>query len=121
MKKVKMIDVYNSVASFNTLLEMKMPVKTSAKILGLVQEVNNHLKEAEKIRTDLVEKYGKKGKDGVSIVPDSKKQTFIDELNKLMLEKEVEIRSDLLTYEDFDAGFEISPSQLSLISYLIKD
>lgn len=121
MKKVKMIDVYNSVAAFNTLLEMKMPVKTSAKILALVQEVNMHLKDAEKLRTDLVEKYGKKGKDGVSIVPDSKKQAFIDELNEMMLGKDIEIKSDLLTYEDFDAEFEISPSQLSLISYLIKD
>lgn len=121
MKKVKMIEVYNSVASFNTLLEMKMPVKTSAKILSLVQEINMHLKDAEKVRTDLVEKYGKKGKDGTFIVPDSKKEVFIQELNEIMLEKDVELRSDLLTYEDFDGDFEISPSQLSLIRYLIKD
>ena len=121
MKKVKMIDIYNSVSSFNSLLEMKMPVKTSAKILSLVQEVNNHLKDAEKIRTDLVEKYGKKNKEGVLIVPDSKKQEFINELNSLMLEKDVEIVSELLSYSDFETDFSISPSQLSLIKYLIKD
>lgn len=121
MKKVKLIDVYNSVGSFNTLLETQMPVKTSTKILALIQEINIHLKEAEKIRTDLVEKYGKKSKNGPSIVPDSKKDAFIKELNELLLNKEVDIFSELLSTDDFNFNFSITPSQLSLIKFLIKD
>jgi len=120
MKTVKMIDVYNSVTALNVILEMKLPLKTSIKILGLVQELNNHLKSAEKIRLDLVEKYGKKDKSGTLIVPDSKKQLFIDDLNKILFETEVNISSELLEIDDFDQNFQMSPSQLSLINYLIK-
>lgn len=120
MKTVKMIEVYNSVSVMNTLLEMKMPVKTSIKLLALIQELNNSLKEAEKIRSELVEKYGKKDKSGSVSVPESKKKEFIDELNEVLFSKDVEIKSPLLSFSDFDPSFQISPTQLSLISYLIQ-
>lgn len=120
MKTVKMIDVYNSVTSLNVILEMKLPLKTSVKILALVQELNEHLRGAEKIRLDLVEKYGKKDKNGTSIVPDSKKQLFIDDLNKALFNTEINLIAELLEIDDFDQNFQMTPSQLSLIKYLIK-
>lgn len=121
MKKVKLIEVYNCISTFNSLLETQMPVKTSTKILTLVQEINNHLKDAEKQRTELIDKYGKKAKTGESVVPESKKQAFLDDLNNNVMNKEVEIFSELLSINDFSENFSITPSQLSLIKFLIKD
>jgi len=114
-----MIDVYNSVTSLNVLLELKMPVKTSIKIVQLIQELNEHLKTAEKLRMDLISKYGKKNKEGNLAVPDSKKDQFLAELNKVLFETEVNITNETLKLADFDENFEISPLQLSFIKYLI--
>ena len=100
---------------------MKMPVKTSVKVVSLIKELNAFLKEAENFRTELVEKYGKKDKEGNITVPNSKKEQFIQDLNEKMFSKEVEIKSELISYEDFDENFKITPGELGLISYLIKN
>lgn len=121
MKKVKMIDVYNSVGALNKLLEMKMAVKTSMKVVNIVKEINLHLAEAEKSRNALLQKHGRKDKEGVYNVPDSKKEKFVEELNANLLGTEVEIRSDLLKEQDFDANFSITPAELSSISFLIEE
>lgn len=120
MKKVKMIEVYNSVSALNKILEMKMPVKTSMKFVSIIKEINLHLAEAEKIRNNLLEKHGKKDKTGGYNVPDSKKKDFINELNTTLLETEVEIRSELLTNNDFDDSFSISPGDLSLMQFVMQ-
>jgi hypothetical protein len=121
MKKVKMIDVYNSVGALNKLLEMKMAVKTSMKVVNIVKEINLHLAEAEKLRNNLLQKHGRKDKEGTYNVPDSKKEKFIEELNENLLGTEVEIRSDLLKEQDFDVNFSITPAELSSISFLLEE
>ena len=121
MKKVKMIDVYNSVGALNKLLEMKMAVKTSMKVVNIVKEINLHLAEAEKLRNNLLQKHGRKDKEGTYNVPDSKKEKFMEELNSTLFEKEVELYSPLLKIEDFDEKFLISASDFSMISYLVEE
>jgi hypothetical protein len=121
MKKVKMIELYNSVGTLNKVLEEKMPLKTTTKIHSLIKEINNHLKNSESTRTELLQKHGRKNKNGEYNVPDSKKEKFMEELNSTLFEKEVELYSPLLKIEDFDEKFLISASDFSMISYLVEE
>lgn len=121
MKKVKMIELYNSVGTLNKILEEKMPLKTTTKIHSLIKEINTHLKNSESVRTELLEKYGKKNKNGEYNVPDNKKEAFMDELNTTLFQKEIELYSPLLKVEDFNENFLISASDFSLISYLVEE
>jgi exonuclease VII small subunit len=119
MKKVKMIDIYSSVSTINSILELKMSIDTSKKLVDLIKEINEHLQVAEKTRNELLEKYGKKTPKGEYNIPDNKKKQFTEDLNKYLFDTEVSIYSPLLKKQDFDRNFTISPSDLTLISYLM--
>lgn len=118
MKKVKISEIYSSVPVLNMILQMQLPAKVSMKIVSLVTELNKHLQEAEEFRVSLVEKHGKKNKEGNVVVPENKKSEFIEQFNDF-LEKDVQIFSDLIQISDFGDDFKIAPGQLSSIQYLI--
>ena len=75
--KVKLIDIYSSVAALNKLMEQPLPAKVSFRLMKLLNAVNEEVKMIEEQRMKLVKKHAE---DGVTVAQDEsgKKLVLID-------------------------------------------
>lgn len=89
-----------------SLLTKDLPAKTAYKLMKLVRVLNNEVETFEKIKTSLIEKFGKKKEDGTLDIDDKgtialeDSDGFYSEFNTL-IESEVEINDISISVDDF--------------------
>ncbi len=72
--------------SIGVLLNAKLPIATSYRVLKMAKRLNDELKTAEKVRSRLVDKYGEAQPDGSTTVPAAKLASFRAEYDELIAE-----------------------------------
>jgi hypothetical protein len=94
------------------------------KFTSITDEMGKHLERYEKVRKQLVEKYGTEGEDGTKQVDrtDKEKYTkFIEELNEVFQET-VTMEIPEITPEDFDKEeIKLSIREIQTIRWMFED
>ena len=121
--KVKAAFIYNGLQTILDLSEKPMPVRLSAKLLRLADDLTKENTIIEKQRDLIIEKYGDKDENGILLVQNSsvtfknteianQAQAELDELANL----DIEITDRDITEEELiDANIELSMSQLAAL------
>ena len=103
-------DIFGAQQSLKQLIEYKLPVLTSYKLVKLVNKLNEQFTIIDDVREGLIKKYGGLNDKGQMSVKQGTKEwdKFIDEFNEL-LEQEVELVIEKVKLPD---TIEIEPSVL---------
>ena len=105
-------------APFARLAGMKLPAHLTFRIAKLAQAVESVIQGFQKTHQELLEKYGTKNEQGVS-VPADKIEAFTAELNEV-LAVEVELPGDKLTSEQV-AFASISVQDILALQWMFSD
>ena len=128
--KVKAAFIYNGLQTIMDLSEKPMPVRLSAKLLRLADDLTKENAIIEKQRKLIIEKYGDKDENGELLIQNGnvtfkdtktseQAQNELDELANL----EIEIIDRNITEEELiDANIQLSMAQLAALrSFLHED
>ena len=122
--KIKLGELVGKKDALNYLLEQSIPVFASFKLSKAARLIQTELTEYDKVRNDLVKKYGKEDKksEQVEIKQGSKEyDEFIKELGPV-LEAEIELSIDQIEIKELGEKFEIEPKKLEpLVGFVIKE
>lgn len=122
--KIKLNELTNKVEALNYLVEQPIPVLASFKLSKMARLINEELTDYEKVRIDLIKKYGTTNEETgqTSIAPGSEEMTkFLEEL-KPILEEEVELNLEPIPVSDLGEDFKIGTKHLlPLIDFVIKE
>lgn len=113
--KVKLIDIYSSVAALNKLMEQPLPAKVSFRLMKLLNSVNEEVKMIEEQRMKLVKKHAE---DGVT-VSETKREEFLKEFADF-LNDEIEMSWEPISV-DVLGDLELSVAELSRVQFLFKE
>lgn len=128
--KVKAAFIYNGLQTIMDLSEKPMPVRLSAKLLRLADDLTKENAIIEKQRKLIIEKYGNKDENGELIIQNGnvtfkdiktseQAQNELDELANLEIEI---IDRDITEEELIDANIQLSMTQLAALrSFLHED
>lgn len=75
--------------SLGVLASAKMPIGTAYRINKIIKQAAEEFQETEKIRREIVNKYGKKDENGELIVDKSNNMVEIEDENRAAFNKEV--------------------------------
>lgn len=84
------MEIFGAVNALNTIFEMELPVRTSLSLAKLIGKLNEPFLSIEKVRTGLVNKYGKSDPETrqVSVKPDNENfPKFMEGYGELMSQK----------------------------------
>lgn len=121
----KILDFINS-----DLVSKKLPIKLAYAISVNVSAVEGAIKAFNNQRTNLIEKYAKKGEDGKPISDDGKyiienTKEWNESINELLdAESDVNVTTitlDLLEKCDDEAFDKLSVGELAVISFMVAD
>lgn len=116
-------DIFNAAKPLEVLSKKEWPVKTSYQIIVLMKKLSGQLEVIEKIRINLIQKYGTKDeKTGGMIVPEDSEnwKKFMSELNEIMRQEiDIEIEKIELPNQVDGKTIQIEPSALFLIDKFI--
>ena len=118
-------EIFSSKAALADVFDKDWPIKLSFKIAALITKLNTALENIEKVRTPLVQKYGKPAEDNpnnIQIDETSKDYPkFVEKFNELMNE-EVEIEFDIIELPAKVDGKEVSikPKMLMALEKFVK-
>lgn len=120
--KIKCGIIFNTLQTINDLAEKPMRVKLAAKMLRLADDLQKESEYINKQRNTIIEKYGKKDKNGELIIEDGN-ITFegenaekVQQEFKDLSEFEVEITDRNITEQDLiDNNIELTMSQLAAL------
>ena len=121
---MKILEIVNSIESFNKLLEQKLPAKTSYKIARLVVALNPEVDTYSKTRDAKLKEFGTPVLDEEGKVTDKfsfegeNKTKFIEEMTAV---ENTELKLDIpeITIDDL-GDINIEPKYLSALTWLIK-
>lgn len=128
--KVKAAFIYNGLQTIMDLSEKPMPVRLSAKLLRLADDLTKENAIIEKQRKLIIEKYGDKDENGELLIQNGnvtfkdtktseQAQNELDELANLEIEI---IDRDITEEELIDANIQLSMAQLAALrSFLHED
>ena len=118
--KITYEQIYRSYPVFKHLLDEPLPIRTSRRLKGLVDRLNPHLEQIEKVQTELIGKYSEETEDGVFEILPEKRDEFIGELEKY-LQHDIEVVWDPINISDLGEDITISVKGMEAFSYLIHD
>lgn len=118
--KINLNDVVNSVDIVKKLIEYKLPVKTSFRLMTLVKTLDAKLQTFEECRVSLVKKYGELNEETqqISVKPENVEE-FAKEYQEL-LKEEFEVDFSKIGVESLPDDVSISVSELQKVSWLIE-
>ena len=96
----------------------KLGVKTAYKLSRAVSKIDSELKQLEAARIRLINKYGKKEKDGAVNVTKANMGKFINDMESL-LKMEIEIDMHPLKIEELPDDCGLSAADLSALDFFI--
>jgi hypothetical protein len=114
--KVKLVDIYSSVATLNKVIEEPLPTKISFKLMKLLNQLNAEVKLIEDQRLKLVKQYSG---DGMS-VSDENKELFIKEFSDF-LNEEVDLNWETISVESLGDNLKLSVTDLAKVQYLFSE
>lgn len=88
--KIKLVKIYSIGASMDKLLARDLPIKQSYWLGKNASKIAIELKEVEKVRNDLIKKFGIENDNKMWSVPKDKQEEFFKSFNEV-LEEEIEI------------------------------
>ena len=127
--KVKAAFIYNGLQTIMDLSEKPMPVRLSAKLLRLADDLTKENAIIEKQRKLIIEKYGNKDENGELIIQNGnvtfkdiktseQAQNELDELANLEIEI---IDRDITEEELIDANIQLSMAQLAALRSFLHE
>lgn len=113
--KIKLGQLVNSMEPLNNLLAEKMPISTAFRLSSIVKKVQGVLEDYDKLRGELIKKYGKDDK----IEPTDKNwEKFVKEMNELLATEQT------LSIDKIDKSSlskcEMSARDLMALEFMIK-
>ncbi len=87
--KLTNLEIFGAVTSLNEIFDMELPVRTSLALAKLIGKLSEPYDAIEKVRTGLVQKYGKPNdQNQTQVLPGSENfPKFVADYNELMLQK----------------------------------
>jgi hypothetical protein len=113
--KVKLVDIYGSVATLNKLIDEPLPAKISFKLMKLLNQLNQEVKLVEDQRIKLIKKFSGEGDS----VTEENKEQFIKEFSEI-LEETTDISWEPVSIESL-GELKMSVVELSKIQYLFTE
>lgn len=119
--KMTVNKVLNSIQGLSELNKTKLPMDLSLKLGRNSRQLHEVQEEFNKRRADVIEAYGKLDTEtGETRVMAEHMKSFNEEMTALA-EEEVEIEVIQVTREDFPEDFEIEPSALIFLEWMISE
>jgi hypothetical protein len=121
--KIKLSSLLAKKEALIQLVNKQLPVRASFKLGKTVRLINTELSEYEKVRTDLVKKYGKETENGdFTVIKDTPEmKSFQEELSQI-LDEEIEIDIQPISLSDLGEEITIESSHMSeLIDFVITE
>lgn len=124
--KIKNEVLVNSVQVLRKLNNAELPVRVSYKLAKNIKSIEKELNIYEEEKQKLINKYGEKDEEGKSKVNENGMINILDVENwnkdiKELLEIEVEINVEKINIDELaKSDLKITPSELTLIDYMIK-
>ena len=124
--KIKNEVLVNSVQVLRKLNNAELPVRVSYKLAKNIKNIDKELKIYEEEKQKLINKYGEKDEEGKLKTKEDGSINITDTENwnkdiKELLEIEAEINIEKINIDELGkSDFKITPSELSLIDYMIK-
>jgi len=112
--------LYRAYPTFKHLLKEPLPIQTTLRFKSLLEDINPHLKQIERIQTELIEKYSTETSEGVFEMSNDNKQKFILELQQ-SLTPEIIVKWDKIKLSELGLDVKISASGLKDIECLLED
>lgn len=120
--------IIDSTTTLNSLAQKQLPIKVSYAIAKNVSKIENELKIYNSERKKLLDKYCIKDEEGKNKIDENNQLKIKDEhlkdwnkeINELL---DIEVEIDIHKFKESDlmcCNFEISPSELMLIDYMIE-
>ena len=120
--KVKLLDIKNAESALQAIINSSMPIKLAYKMSKLLDQVTSELKAIEKLRVDLVKKYG--GEDPSTknvVVPEENISKFISDYVSL-LEAESTLEIIQIPYSlILEADVKLTPLQVVSLKNFLED
>lgn len=122
MKLYQLIESKDSLKKLNTA--EGLPFKTALSIAKDIKEIDEVLQVYENKRRELINKYGKKDKDGELIIKDDNieltdRTAFVSEFNALTME-DVDIEVKKIAIDDLENVKNMTPNDINNISFLFE-
>ena len=116
--KVSLGEIYMSTTVMNKLIDAPLSAKLSFRLVRVMKEMNDILKNLEDERAKLIKKYGQDGGDGNITVSEDNKNKFLEEFYAL-LEEKIEINWEQMD-PDVLGDTPLSVGEISKIGFLFK-
>lgn len=115
--------IYASFNLLNRVVDQKLPVRLAFRFTRLIRELNKEFQSLEKMRDDLVKKYGEEveGQQGAFRVSDDNREAFMTDFQDL-LQETVDISWELTSIEQ--PGFEalqLTVRELNILGWLFTE
>lgn len=129
MIKLSNEKLVNSIQALNNLSQQQLPITISYAISKNIDKIESELKIYNKERKKLIEKYSAKDEDGKTKFGENESVTieveYIEDWNREMIEllgMENEIHIHQISISKLeDSNFNIAPSELMKIDYMIAE
>lgn len=124
--KIKNEVLVNSVQVLRKLNNAELPVRVSYKLAKNIKNIDKELNIYEEEKQKLINKYGEKDDEGKNKINEDGTIKILDTENwnkdiKELLEIEAEINIEKINIDELAKGdLKITPSELTLIDYMIK-
>jgi predicted glycosyl hydrolase (DUF1957 family) len=115
--KIKLLDILNSKEVLGEMGKKKdFDGLTSYKVARNIRNINIELENFEKVKTELIRKYGEKKENGSIEVLESNKDEYLKQLSEILQE---EINIDVMQISP-EKLFGVSPFELMSLDWMIE-
>lgn len=121
--EVTLGQIYASFNLLNRIVDQSLPIRLAFRFTRLIRELNTEFQALEKLRDELVKKYGEEveGQEGAFKVAEDQREAFMKDFQDL-LQETVEIAWELVSVET--PGFEalsLSVRELNILGWLFTE
>jgi len=121
--EVSLGQIYASFNLLNRIVDQQLPIRLAFRFTRLIRELNTEYQSLEKLRDELVKKYGAavEGQEGAFKVSEDKREDFMTDFQDLLKET-VDIGWELVSVET--PGFEalsLSVRELNILGWLFTE
>ena len=121
--EVSLGQIYASFNLLNRIVDQQLPIRLAFRFTRLIRELNTEYQSLEKLRDELVKKYGEavEGQEGSFKVSEDKREDFMNDFQDLLKET-VDIGWELVSVET--PGFEalsLSVRELNILGWLFTE